>query len=170
MTAGRLTLISTNVARGHLARECPKNKNKEAEQMHANVAVEEGQDLNKGENIFVQSGSRGVVNQNYVLLDNKSTVDQIANPNHLANIRKVTNPITIYCNNGSSYTNLEGDLGGMTMVYHNPYGIGSVLLLELIKTKHRVTYDSWDCDGVFKMHTRCGAHQCGTPSSADNLM
>ena len=50
--------------RGHLARECPKKKTKEVEQMHIQIAVEEVQGLDEGENIFVQSGARGVVNQN----------------------------------------------------------------------------------------------------------
>jgi len=123
--------------------------------MHATIAKEEGQDLNEGENIFVQNGTRGGVNRSYVLLDNQSTVNQIANPSLLANIRKAKNPITVHCNNGSSYTTLEGDLGRMT-VYHNPYGIVNVLLLKSTKAKHRVTYDSWDCDGVFKVHTEEG--------------
>ena len=100
--------------------------------MHANIAEEAGQDLGKGENIFVQSGARGGINQSYELLDNQSTVNQIANPSLLANIRKTKNPITVHCNNGSLYTNLEGDLGGMT-VYRNPYGIAIVLLLESTK-------------------------------------
>ncbi len=141
--------------KGHLAGECPKKKTKEAEQMHVNIAVEEVQDLNSGENIFVQSSTRGVVNRNYVLLDNHSTLDQMANPSLLSNVRKAKNPITVHCNNGLLHTNLEGNLGGMT-VYHNPYGIANVLLLESIKGKHRVTYVSWDCDGVFKVHTKEG--------------
>ncbi len=141
--------------KGHLARECPKKKTKEAEQMHANIAVEEVQDLDSGENIFVQSGIRGVVNWSYGLLDNQSTVDQIANSSLLSNIRKAKNPITVHCNNGSSYTNLKGNLGSKT-VYHNPYGIANVLLLELIKGKHRVTYNSWDRDSVCKVHTKEG--------------
>jgi hypothetical protein len=45
------------------------------------------------------------------------------------NIRKAKSPITVHCNNGLLYTNLEGDLGGITM-YHNPYGIPNILLLE----------------------------------------
>ncbi len=53
------------------------------------------------------------------------------------------------------YTNLEGNLDGMT-AYHNPYGIANVLSLELIRGKHSVTYDSWDPDGVFKVHTKEG--------------
>jgi hypothetical protein len=39
--------------KGHLAQECPKKKTKEAEQMHANIAVEEVQDLDEGENIYL---------------------------------------------------------------------------------------------------------------------
>jgi hypothetical protein len=121
--------------------------------MHANIAVEEVQDLDEGENIFVQSGARGVVNRNYVLLNNQSTVNQFANPSLLANIRKAKSPIMVRCNNGWSYTNLEGDLGRIT-VYNNPYGIVNVLLLESTKAKHMVTYDSWDRDGVSKVHTK----------------
>jgi len=41
-------------------------------------------------------------------------------------------------------------------VYHNPYGIGNILSLNSTKAKHRVTYDSWDHDGVFKVHTKDG--------------
>ncbi len=41
-------------------------------------------------------------------------------------------------------------------MYHNPYDIANVLSLESIKGKHRVTYDSWDRDGVFKVHTKEG--------------
>jgi len=123
--------------------------------MHATIAEEEGQDLDEGENIFVQSGIRGGVNRNYVLLDDQSTVNQIANCNLLDNIRKANNLITVHCNNGLSYTNLEGDLGGMT-VYHNPYGIVNILSLNSTKAKHRVTYNSWDRDGVFKVHTKDG--------------
>jgi hypothetical protein len=90
-----------------------------------------------------------------VLLDNQSTLNQIANPSLLVNIRKAKGLIMVHCNNGLLYTNLEGDLGGIT-VYHNPYGIANVLSLESTKAKHRVTYDSWDRDGVFKVHTKEG--------------
>ena len=141
--------------KGHFARECTKKKNKEAEQMHATIAEEEGQDIDAGENIFVQNSTRGGVNRSHVLLNNQNTVNQIANPSLLANTRKAKNRITVHCNNGSSYTNLEGDLGGMTM-YHNPYGIANVLLLKSTKAKHRLTYDSWDRDALFKVHTEEG--------------
>ncbi len=59
--------------------------------MHANIeqdALTEEEDINKGENIFVQHKERGVVNKNWMLLDSQSTVNQIANPAFLSNIRK----------------------------------------------------------------------------------
>ena len=66
--------------KGHIARECTK---KEEEQMHANIEPDA-----LTENIFIQHKERGVVNKNWVLLDSQSTVNQIANPAFLSNIRK----------------------------------------------------------------------------------
>ena len=43
----------------------------------------------------------------------------------------------------------------MTM-YHNPDGIANVLSLKSVAEKHRVTYNSWDWNGVFKVHTKDG--------------
>ncbi len=40
----------------------------------------------EGENIFMQARAKGVVNKNFLMLDNQSTVNQIANPRHLKNI------------------------------------------------------------------------------------
>lgn len=137
--------------KGHFARECGKKK-EEGEQIHANVQEE---DVDEGENIFVQEVNRGVVNNNYVLLDNQSTVDQIANPALLKNIRKSEKPIVVHCNAGSTSTDLEGELGSMT-VKHNPKSIANVLSLNSVKKKNRVTYDSWDRNGVFIVHTENG--------------
>jgi hypothetical protein len=138
--------------KGHLAREC-KSKN-ELEQVLADVE-EEDSDKDKGENIFMQHKTKGVVNKNYLLLDNQSTVNQIANPDLLTNIRKSQRPIAVHCNAGKTKTDLEGELGDMTE-HHNPKSIANVLPLHLIKQKHRVTYNSWDCNGVFVMHTPKG--------------
>jgi hypothetical protein len=41
-------------------------------------------------------------------------------------------------------------------VYHNPNGIANVLSLKSVAEKHRVTYNSWDWNGVFKVHTKDG--------------
>ena len=137
--------------KGHLKRECPNKKDKD--QIHANIVEEE--DPDDGENIFAQQKSRGMVNKNYLLLDNQSTVNQIANPNMLKNIMKSSKPIKIHCNAGMSKTELKGEIGEMT-VYHNPDGIANVLSLKSVTEKHRVTYNSWDWNRVFKVHTKDG--------------
>ncbi len=116
--------------KGHIAWECPnKNEAQVDEQIHANVQEE---DLDEGDNTFVQKEERGIVNKNYILLDNQSTVDQIANPKLLKNIRKASKPITVHCNTGATTTDLEGELGSMT-VKHNSYSIANVLSFHSIK-------------------------------------
>ncbi len=103
----------------------------------------------------MQHKTKGVVNKIYLLLDNQSTVDQIANPDLLTNIRKSQKPIVVHCNAGKTKTDLEGELGEMT-VHHNPKSIANVLSLHSVKQKHLVTYDSWDRTGVFTMCTPKG--------------
>ncbi len=116
--------------KGHIARECPnKNKAQGDKQIHANVQEE---DLDEGDNIFVQKEKRGIVNKNYILLDNQSTVNQIAYPKLLKNIRKANKPISVHCNTGSTTMDLKGELGSM-MVKHNLYSIANILVLHSIK-------------------------------------
>ncbi len=122
--------------------------------MHADVE-EEDSDEDEDENLFVQHKTKGVVNKNYLLLDNQSSVDQIANPDLLTNIRKSQKPIVVHCNAGKMKTDLEGELGDM-MVHHNPKSIANVLSLHSVKQKHWVTYNSWDRTGVFMLHTPRG--------------
>jgi hypothetical protein len=151
--------------RGHLKWECPNKKDKGQDQIHANVKEEENPD--DGENLFVQQKLKGMMNKNYLLLDNQSTVHQIANPSLLKNIRMSSKPINIHCNAGVFKTELEGELGQLT-VHHNPNSIANVLSLKAVAEKHRITYDSWDWNGVFKVHTpnrvvefmpsECGLH------------
>jgi hypothetical protein len=139
--------------KGHITRERPNKNGVQVDgQIHANIQEE---DLDEGENIFVQNKERGIVNKNYILLDNQSTVNQIANPKLLKNIRKASKPITVNCNAGSTTTDLEGELGSMTVKY-NPYSIANVLSLHSIKQRHQVTYDSWDHGRDFQVHTPGG--------------
>ncbi len=90
-----------------------------------------------------------------MLLNHQSTVDKIANPDLLTNIRKSQKPIEVHSNAGKMKTYLKGELGDM-MVHHNPKSIMNVLSLHSAKQKHRVTYDSWDHNGVFVVHTPKG--------------
>ncbi len=99
--------------KGHIARECPERK-QAGNQEH-----------------------KGVLNKNWLLLDSQSTVDQVANPAMLKNIRKAASTVTVHCNAGSTSTNLEGDLGGVT-VKHNPHSIANVVSLHETKQRHRV--------------------------------
>jgi hypothetical protein len=77
--------------KGHVVRECPERKqSRNQEHIHANIQ-EEGyneDDINKGENIFVQKRKKGVFNKNQLLIDSQSMMDQIAYPALLKNIRK----------------------------------------------------------------------------------
>jgi hypothetical protein len=136
--------------RGHLKWEFPDKKDNGQDQILANVKEEENPD--DGENLFVQQESKGTVNKNYLLLDNQSTVHQIANPSLLKNNRMSSKLINIHCNAGVSKTELKGKLGQLT-VRHNPNGMANVLSLKAVAEKHRITYDSWDWNGVFKEHT-----------------
>jgi hypothetical protein len=61
-----------------------------------------------------------MVIENYLLLNNKSSVNQIiANTNLLKNIRKSSKSIVMHCNTGTIKTDLKGKLDEM-MVHHNP--------------------------------------------------
>jgi hypothetical protein len=108
-------------------------------------------------------------------------VDQIANPALLKNIRKAASAVTMHCNAGPTSTKMEGDLGNVT-VKHNSHSIANVVLLHETKQCHRVTYNSWDQDGVFQVHTDGGIvefkpirrrlhyHDVSDPSSNVELM
>jgi len=144
--------------KGHIARECPLNEEKQDQIMHATIeeeAVADEEDTDNGENIFMQKKEGGMVDRNWVLLDSQSTIDQVSNPAMLTNIRKAKIPSKIHCNAGSTCSMLEGNFGSIT-VKHSPYGIANVLLLNGAKQRHRVTYDSKDCGGVFQVHTNEG--------------
>ncbi len=99
----------------------------------------------------------------------------------MKNIRKAASTVTVHCNAGSTSTNLEGDLGSVT-VKHKPHSIANVVSLHETKQHHRVTYDSWDQGGVFQVYTDGGImefkpssrglhyHKVSDPSSNVELM
>ncbi len=85
----------------------------------------------------MQKTQKGVINKNWLLLDSQSMVNQVANPALLKNVRKLVSVVTVHCNAGSTSTNLEGDLGNVT-VKHNPHSIENMMLLHETKQCHRV--------------------------------
>ncbi len=130
-------------------------KSQENNQGHA--SVDKGNDDDEGGNLFVQhkKSKKGVVNENYLLFNNQSTVNQVANPNLLKNIRKGKKPIVFHFNVGSTKTDLIGELGRMT-VHLNQRSIANVLSLKSVAARHCVTYDSTDRGGVFQVHSPDG--------------
>ena len=104
--------------KGHLKREClNKMTNKGGEQVHANIEDDPNEGENifviiEGENIFVQAGAKVVVNKNFLLLDNQSTVNQITNPSLPKNIWKSSKPLTVHCMLESPRRTLKENLAG----------------------------------------------------------
>ncbi len=84
------------------------SKQKDQEQVHANIEDNPG----KGENIFVQARAKGAVKKNFLLLDNQSTVNWIANPSLLKNIWKSSKPLTVHCMLESPRRTLKENLAG----------------------------------------------------------
>ena len=74
----------------------------------------------------------------------------------MCNICPATTPINIHCNTGTLTTTEEADFGN-TPVYFDDCGIANVLSLYRLGKKFKVTYDSTDRGGVFKVYTKQGA-------------
>jgi hypothetical protein len=99
--------------------------------------------------------TRRPISSDLLLLDSQSTVHLFSQPKHVANIRPATNPIKVHCNKGTMDTTQEADFGDMP-VYFDARGIANVLSLYQLGQKFKVTYDSTDCMGEFKVFTQAG--------------
>ena len=111
-----------------------------------------------GKTILAQGASsspRRPLNKDLVLLDSQSTVHLFSQPEHVSNIREAANPIRVHCNKGTLETTQVADFGD-TPVYFDSRGIANVLSLYQLGQKFKVTYDSTDRDGVFKVFTPAG--------------
>ena len=98
---------------------------------------------------------RASIGSDSVLLDRQSTVDLIINPARVQNICPAKTPMWVHCNKGSMTTIEEVDFGD-TPVYFISRRIVNVLSLHRLGKKFCVTYDSFNCDGVFQVHTTKG--------------
>jgi hypothetical protein len=88
------------------------------------------------------STSKNGLPASWILLDNQSTCDNLANPKLLKNIRKVDSYMPLSTQAGSTTTNLVGNVPGYGMVWFHPNNIANIIALTNMKKKHRVTYDS----------------------------
>ena len=125
--------------------------------MNATVGDEDnGQDKESmnDEHIFPQTGG-GDLSKDWVLLSNKSNLDQFVNPKYLTNIHTVKQPIMVYCNAGLTTSNQKGMFGNFS-VWYNPQGIANILSLKTVTNHYLVTYNSSDRGGVFTIHTPKG--------------
>ena len=77
----------------------------------------------------MHNATRRVVPLTWILLDNQFTVDLIANPRMLLNIRKVRSKdaIRVHCNSGVKVVDRVGDLPGYGNVWYEPTGIANIL-------------------------------------------
>jgi len=152
---------------GHISMYCPKNKKETPPaQIHDMNAVDDASEESEDESVIIltqaheeyvltQKAARKMVNSNLVLLNSQLTVNLFTNPKHVRNIRPVTTPINIHCSKGTSTTNAEADFGD-TPVYFDDHGITNVLSLYSFDRKFKVTYNSMDRGGIFRVHTKHG--------------
>ena len=80
----------------------------------------------------------------WLLLGRQSTVDLIANPKMLLNIRKERgeDAICMHCNSGVKIVDRVGDLPGYGTVWYEPTGIANILSMSRATKKFRVVFDS----------------------------
>ena len=85
------------------------------------------------------------IDENWCLLDNKSTCNAFINGEYLSNIRDDPDGkyLCVHCNAGVTYTNNIGDLILCSNnVWNNPKGIDNIVSLILVHKYHIVTYYS----------------------------
>ena len=82
----------------------------------------------------------------WILLNSQSTVDLIANPKILENIRVVRDEdaIQVYCNSGSNLINQIGELHGYNTVWYKPTGIANIIVMSRVTRNYQVALD---CEG-----------------------
>ena len=107
--------------------------------------------LNVDYSHILEQSEGGAVNQEWVLLDNQSTVDVFSNPRYLKNIQEIPVHLKIVSTGGKTTTNYIGFLPGYDWVWFHPNGVANILSLSRVKKKFCIPFDS-GTDNVFYVH------------------
>jgi hypothetical protein len=112
--------------------------------------------LECGNNRGVELNNIGNSNipRDWILLDNQSTVDVLSNEKLLENIRKATSSMRIRTQAGKIMTDMVGDLHNYGPVWYCKGGIANILLLNNVKRRYKVTFDS-ENGNEFVVHKTC---------------
>ena len=94
--------------------------------------------------VVMHNGTGRAVPLTCLLLNSQSTVDLIANPRMLLNIRRVRikDAICVHCNSGVKVVDRIGELPGYRTVWYKPTGISNILSMLRVTKKFRVIFDS----------------------------
>ena len=85
------------------------------------------------------------IDDNWCLVDNKSTFNALINGKYLSKIREAPDGqyLCVHYNSGVTYTNNIGDLARYSNhVWYNPKGMSNILSFGLVQKHHILTYNS----------------------------
>jgi Zinc knuckle len=160
---------------GHYSSDCTKPRRQTAEQLlmsgmesgefddeasHTGFTFVNDAAYHPSTGITLNASHGSRIPKTWLLLDNQSTVDVSHNPDLLERIRiSDDGHMDIHCNAGVTSTNLVGDLPGYGTVWYHPKGIANILLLNRVKAKYHVTYDSTN-GNAFTVHKEGDRRTC----------
>jgi len=99
--------------------------------------------------------------EDWVILDNQSTVNVFRNKKYLRNIRQVDTHVVIRCNAGSRTTNWVGDFPGFPEpVWYDPGGIANIISFDKAEKFYKIRYDSESGNGFMVTHRQNGSVRC----------
>ena len=103
------------------------------------------EDLQGNDKHVFNRKSEGRLSENWILLDNCSTVHVFYNGHFLKNIREAQKTLHLYTNAGKVILTKEGDLPGFGPVWYHPNGIANVLSFNGVSRTpgYKVEYQSW---------------------------